>query len=44
MPLRNHGSTYQQIADTLNEMELKTSKGCEFHPTQVKRIIDGVRR
>ncbi len=44
VPLRNHGSTYQQIADTLNEMELKTSKGCEFHPTQVKRIIDGVRR
>ena len=40
LPLRNKGFTYQQIADTLNDMNMKTAKGCEFFPIQVKRIID----
>jgi len=42
IPLREQGMTYQQIANTLNEMELKTASGSGFYPTQVKRIIDRV--
>ena len=40
LPLRNRGMTYQQIASTINSMGLKTTKGCDFHPIQVKRIVD----
>ena len=40
LPLRNRGMTYQQIASTINSMGLKTTKGCAFHPIQVKRIVD----
>ena len=43
VPLRDHGMTYQQIADTLNEMNLVTAKGCSYHPMQVKRILDRVK-
>ena len=39
-PLRAKGYTYQEIATTLNQMGMKTSQGCNFHPIQVKRIID----
>ena len=42
LPLRNRGFTYQQIANTLNEMNLKTVKGCQYQPSQVKRILDRV--
>lgn len=40
IPLRQKGMTLQQICDALNAMGLKTSKGKQFHPTQVKRVID----
>ena len=40
LPLRQKGLTYQQIAETLNTMGMKTRGGCNFHPTQVKRILD----
>jgi len=40
VPLRQRGYTYQEIANTLNEMELKTPKGCFYQPSQVKRILD----
>ena len=40
--LRNEGMTYQKIANTLNEMGIKTANGCSFYPTQVKRIIERV--
>lgn len=39
LPLRNRGMTLQQIADTLNDMGLKTAGGCNFYPTQVKRVL-----
>ena len=42
LPLRQRGMTLQEIANTLNEMGMKTAKGNEFFPTQVKRIIDRV--
>ena len=40
LPLRQRGMTFQQIADTLNEMEVKTSRGCNYSPMQVKRVVD----
>lgn len=43
VPLRNRGLTYQQIADTLNDMKLVTARGSSYHPMQVKRILDRVK-
>ena len=40
LPLRNQGLTLQQIARTLNEMNIKTSRGCAYSPMQVKRVLD----
>jgi len=40
LPLRERGMTFQQIADTLNQMEVKTSRGCLYSPMQVKRVVD----
>ena len=40
LPLRERGMTFQQIADTLNQMEVKTSRGCMYSPMQVKRVVD----
>lgn len=42
LPLRNRGLTFQEIANTLNDMNLKTVRGCEYKPTQVKRIVDRI--
>lgn len=39
VPLRNRGMTYQQIANTLNDMKMTTPKGCKFYPSQVKNVI-----
>lgn len=44
VPLRNEGRTYIQIANTLNEMGIKTAKGCEFYPIQVQRIYERTKR
>ena len=43
MPLRKRGMTYQQIANTLNDMKLTTPKGNKFYPSQVKNVIGLVR-
>ena len=40
LPLRQKGLTYQEISNTINQMGIKTPNGMEFHPTQVKRILD----
>jgi len=40
LPLRERGMTFQQIADTLNQMNVKTSRGCQYSPMQVKRVVD----
>ena len=40
LPLRNQGITLQQIGTTLNEMSMKTSRGCCYSPMQVKRVLD----
>jgi len=40
MPLRERGMTFQEIADALNEMNIKTSRGCKYSPMQVKRVVD----
>ncbi len=40
VPLRKRGLTLQQIANTLNEMNIRTAKGCQYQPIQVKRILD----
>ena len=40
MPLREKGMSFQEIADTLNQMKLKTARGSSYHPMQVKRVID----
>ena len=40
LPLRAKGLTYKEISNTINQMGIKTPKGMEFHPTQVKRILD----
>jgi DNA invertase Pin-like site-specific DNA recombinase len=42
LPLRQKGMTLQEIANTLNQMNVKTSTGRTFYPTQVKRILDRV--
>lgn len=39
-PLRDRGNTFQEIANILGEMNIKTVQGCKFHPMQVKRIYD----
>ena len=40
LPLRTKGLTYLEIAGTLNQMGIRTSRGKEFKPTSVKRIVD----
>jgi len=40
LPLRNKGMTYEQIATTLNDMGMTTTRGNTFHAMQVKRIVD----
>ena len=40
LPLRQKGMTLQEIANTLNEMGIKTTRGNECFPIQVKRVID----
>ena len=40
LPLRNKGLTYFEIASTMNQMGIRTSRGKEFKPTSVKRIVD----
>ena len=40
MPLRDRGLTFKQIAETLNEMNLKTARGSNYFPTTVKRIVE----
>jgi len=41
-PLRNAGQTLASISDTLNDMEVKTSRGGQWTPMQVKRVLDRV--
>lgn len=40
--LRRSKKTYTEIADKLNQFGFKTAQGCEFHPMQVKRLLDRV--
>ena len=40
LPLRTKGLTYFEIASTMNQMGIRTSRGKEFKPTSVKRIVD----
>lgn len=37
--LRANGSTYQQIANDLNELDIKTPKGCKFSAKSVHRML-----
>jgi DNA invertase Pin-like site-specific DNA recombinase len=39
-PLRNAGQTLAAIADTLNDMEVKTSRGGQWTAMQVKRVLE----
>ena len=39
-PLKNAGQTLAAIAGTLNDMEVKTSRGGQWTATQVKRVLD----
>ena len=39
-PLREKGHTFQEIADMLDAMNLKTANNCKFYPMQVKRMYD----
>lgn len=41
-PLRDAGQTLAAIAGTLNDMEVKTSRGGQWTPMQVKRVLDRV--
>ena len=41
-PLRNAGQSLSAIADTLNVMEVKTSRGGQWTAMQVKRVLDRV--
>lgn len=41
-PLRNAGQTLSTIADTLNDMNVATSRGGQWTPMQVKRVLDRV--
>lgn len=38
--LRKGGLTLQEIADRLNEMDVKTSRGANWSPMTVKRVLD----
>ena len=38
--MHESGSSFREIAKTLNERGLRTVNGGEFHPTTVKRIIE----
>lgn len=38
-PLREKGMTYQEIANTLNEMGVRTPQGCDFYASTVHRIV-----
>jgi len=40
LPLRTKGLTYLEIAGTLNQMGIRTSRGHKFKPMSVKRIVD----
>ena len=40
LPLRTKGLTYLEIAGTLNQMGIRTSRGNKFKPMSVKRIVD----
>ena len=37
MPLREAGKTFNEIADVLNQMNIKTPQGKKFQATQVRR-------
>ncbi|KQQ73646.1 DNA invertase [Rhizobium sp. Leaf321] len=39
-PLRNAGQTLSSIAETLNDMNVATSRGGQWTPMQVKRVLD----
>ena len=39
-PLRDKGMSYKDIATTLNEMGMKSTRGKDFHSMSVKRIYD----
>ena len=39
MPLREAGKTFNEIADVLNQMNIKTPQGKKFQATQVRRYI-----
>ncbi|UDF29944.1 UNVERIFIED_ORG: recombinase family protein [Roseateles sp. XES5] len=41
-PLRNAGQTLATIAGTLNDMEVRTSRGGQWTAMQVKRVLDRV--
>ena len=41
-PLREAGQTLMAIATTLNDMEVKTSRGGNWTATQVKRVLERV--
>lgn len=41
-PLRNAGQTLSTIAGSLNEMEVRTSRGGSWTAMQVKRVLDRV--
>lgn len=38
--LRLHGMSLSQMADRLNEAGFVTSRGCKYHPAQVKRLLE----
>jgi DNA invertase Pin-like site-specific DNA recombinase len=39
LPLREAGKTYQQIADALNHMDVRTPQGKRFYPATVQRYL-----
>lgn len=41
-PLRSAGQTLSAIAETLNDMNVATSRGGQWTPMQVKRVLDRV--
>jgi hypothetical protein len=41
-PLRQTGQTLATIAGTLNDMEVATSRGGQWTPMQVKRVLERV--
>ena len=44
LPLRQRGMTLQEIANTLNDMGIRTALGKNFFPAQVKRVIERAER